>query len=557
MSQSGIFNVLDYGLTTTDETGVDNQMYLQQLVTNLLSTDPSFTGGYGGTILFPSVGPFRIAGTITVGGSTTSPPNTPISLIFQGSGHQDAESPNLIQMSSGVDLFVIDTNADNAGDDIGGTVFQDLTMIYNEPSPPAASGAAIHVVGAAQNVKLLRVVVIDFSQGVWFDNSLSCSMIDCEIYNAATYGTALTIGGADGLYSSIESYIAGCTFISFQNPQGIAVQVYGCEHLRMVNTRLEGYQQGIVITTASANGNIRKLYFGNVSCFPSSEESGTGAAVSITTSSTSNAAVCQIFFDSCEFGGYGSSYTGGGVYIAAPGNVNAPIDQIRFLDCHCCLWAGPGINIAGGENIEILGGYFSCNGRTAVGQLQSGILISGAAQAVRVTGAACNNSVYNPDASPPAYAPATQHVGIYIEGSGASNVLISHCGLAGNSANAIVIGAGGLSVSAVFIRGCNANGYGTSPNAAIDIIGEVANIQISDCAGYNDKGPSLSTSMPSGTFSNTTFGYYGPVAFYVKGAGDVTIDGVNTLLKDGGYTLSPGETAAIAGTATAFLAVGR
>lgn len=539
MSQSGIFNVLDYGLSTSDMTGVNNQSYLQQLVDDLLNSAGP-TSGYGGTILFPSVGPFRIAGTITIGGSMTSPPKTPISLIFTGSGHQDVESPNLVQMNGSADLFVVETNADSAGDDIGGTVFQDLTMIYNEPSPPAASGAAIHVTGGAQNVKLLRLVIIDFSLGVWFDNSLGCSMIDSEVYNAATYGTALTIGASGSLESGIETYVAGCTFISYENPNGIAVQIYGCEHLRMVNTRLEGYQQGIVITTTTGNGNVRKLYFGNVSCFPSSSESATGAAVSITTSSSTHAAVCQIFFDCCEFGGYGTTYTGGGVYIAAPGSANAPIDQIRFVDCHCCLWPGPGLNIAGGTNIEVIGGYFSCNGTNTSGSPQSGILIDGAASGVRITGAACNNSVYNPDASPPAEAPATQQYGIYISNSAAS-IRIAHCDLTGNQTNGAYV----TESTNVFVKHCDFTGL-TSP---IAVTTPVTNLQVIDCPGYNDQATTVRASAPANglEFNATTYGYYGKVAFYVWGgtAVRVTIDGNATALASGGFTLSPGESATL------------
>ena len=98
------------------------------------------------------------------------------------------------------------------------------------------------------------------------------------------------------------------------------------------------------------------------------------------------------------------------------------------------------------------------------------------------------------------------------------------------------------------------------PGDAIVVAAEVSNVQITDCAGYNDTGATLSTSTPSGTFSNTTFGYYGPIAFYASEAISpvtITIDGGLTGLTSGGFTLSPGESAAITGTPPKFLVVGK
>ncbi len=114
--------------------------------------------------------------------------------------------------------------------------------------------------------------------------------------------------------------------------------------------------------------------------------------------------------------------------------------------------------------------------------------------------------------------------------------------------------------ASTFIRGCDASSY-SSYGAAIHVLSGETTIEVTDCAGYNDRGSNAvlqnTIPPPANPISNISFGYYGPIAFYVKGAGNVTIDGNNTNLTDGGYTLAPGESASIAGTATHFLAVGK
>jgi hypothetical protein len=65
-------------------------------------------------------------------------------------------------------------------------------------------------------------------------------------------------------------------------------------------------------------------------------------------------------------------------------------------------------------------------------------------------------------------------------------------------------------------------------------------------------------SAPSGTFNGLTYGYYGPTAFYMVTTGPtVTVDGQNTHLSSGGFTLAPGEGAQVVGVVTHFLMVGK
>lgn len=96
----------------------------------------------------------------------------------------------------------------------------------------------------------------------------------------------------------------------------------------------------------------------------------------------------------------------------------------------------------------------------------------------------------------------------------------------------------------------------------VTVSGTVTNLEITDCAGYNDQKALLAntTTAPSGSFSGLTYSYYGPTAFYLAStmSTTVTIDSQSTHLTAGGFTLAPGESAQIAsGTIVHFLMVGK
>ena len=89
----------------------------------------------------------------------------------------------------------------------------------------------------------------------------------------------------------------------------------------------------------------------------------------------------------------------------------------------------------------------------------------------------------------------------------------------------MAINAAMTAVTDVFIRDCNATGY-SGYNTAIYVDGtssNVATIEVTNCAGYNDRGAKFAPGLPVGAFNNATFGYYGPIAFYVWGASGVTV----------------------------------
>jgi hypothetical protein len=527
--QQGVFNVTDptWNVLPSNSPSL-NTTKLQNLVTKLLSADGP-TGGNGGTIQFPSVGTYQFSGAaIVIGPDDQSMPVTqPYSIIFEGTGQGSLAAPILVKTDGG-DFFQVNNNA---GEDsnVGGVTFRDLHIMY---STVQTSGAAIHVLNG-QNVRVLRVILTDCPQAVYFEESLQCSMIDCtviypKIGTSSVTGTALTIGHPTNDNSAIETYVAGCVFRNVTNT-GVGIQINNAEHLRVTNSRVEGFQQGIRITPGGTFHNVRKVHFGNVGCFPTSSSLTIGAAVLI--QPTNGTWVAQVTFAECELDAPdgSTSYQGGGVVIdpvngASGGGV---IDQIRFVDCHVCKWPGPGLLILGGNsataaasNIEVVGGYYSLNGgNPATGVPSAGIAVIGGTagpSGLRITGAACNNTIYD------------------VTGSGGGGGFLT------------AVQDYGISIATaqnVFARACDLRGNLTKP---LTVSGTITNLQVSECAAYNDQATSLATSAPSGTFGGTTFGYYGPVAFYASGGTNVTvnIDGASTGLPSGGFTLAPGETAA-------------
>lgn len=566
---TGIFNALDNGLSP-DNTAGQNTSALVTLVNKLLSTSGP-TNGTGGTILFPMLGQSMSPGTYKFNDTITIGPN-PASIIFRGTSPGSGTNPAppvsatpvpVLQQTVGKELFLVDNNPGGIAD-ISGVLFEDLEIQFAQG---LSNGAAVRVTGASNCVRLHRVALIDCPVGCRFDNSLSCSIVDCQIYNASNAGTPLILGDSGSNNSAIETFVAGCTFLNgggaAQN-LGSAVQIYGCEHLRMINTRLEGYGQGIVIQALADLGNVRKLYFGNVSCFPfQNSASLTGAAVLIQVRGGNN--LSQVVFAECELSAPegGTQYMGAGIVLDPGTNVGDVLDQIRFVSCFACSWQGAGIDIIGGTNIEILGGYYSCNNQSQGASFSnSGIAITGPASGVRITGAACNNSVTIATNGHPQN--KYQKYGIYVS-NGATSVRINGCDLTGNLTNSLVVDGTQASPSGVLVGHCDFTGVPT----AVNVILPVGTLEILDCAGYNDQGTVLQTTIPPppsnpifnhSPWVNVPQGWFGPVVLYVTGATNISVGNasmqIDTHLSGGEFTLGPGEAASITG-AMHFLAIGK
>jgi hypothetical protein len=513
----GVFNVTDttYGIQVLPtQSAALNTTNLQKWVDLLLNATTGPTLGQGGTLQFPAYKePYQFAGLINVGPSAGS-------IIFMGTGQASLAAP-LLQQTVDSDLFFVANNpGPNAG--VCGTTFQDLSIQYTVGSTATPVNCAIRITdsglpnsGGSLNVRMFRVVFLDCPAAVTFQHCGECSMLQCTVESSGTntntqYG--IIVGDpTSSANKAIETYIADCYFQTVQTPGQTAVAVYNSEHLRMMNTRVEAFQYGLVFKPSLL---MVRSHFENVS-IREMAATATTLAGALVIQPQSGANVYETAFVNCEFGPAdvaGTKYTLGGVYIDARIGI---VDVLRFVSCTSIGWPGPGLQILGGTtdstpncaHVEILGGEYSSNGQ-GTGTQQFGIYIGASGEAadsisnVRIAAASCVGSVLGDSAS--------QQYGIYVT-DGASNVIIDHCDLTGNAAAAAFVGVGsGGAPTNVFIRNCNATGY--TPGTALKFTSP-GTVEVTDCAGYNDQNTELNGgTAPTGAVSasSCTTPYYGP-----------------------------------------------
>ncbi len=520
LSAIGIYNALDYGMMPGNHAH-DNKSALQDAVSAAIAAG-------GGTVLIP-YGQYNINGPILVN-ATDSPPGTSIAITIMGTSGNTA-----LDVQNPEDLFDVTTSLDGTD----AVVFQDLDIAYAVGNKKNLN-AAINVMQG--NVRLLRVAITDAQNAVVFGDTAQCAMLHCTINytsDGPDTGRAVTLGLPSGS-AARGAYIAFCTFITQPESgsppggptSGVGILITAAEDVRVVATRIEAFEQGVLIQPTSAGTSATKLYFRNVNAYTNSGNPLRGAAIAVEPLPLGT--VKDVEFVGCDFGPTAATPTdfpGAGIYIDQGSGF---VDQVRLVSCYSCAWNGPGLQIEGASNVEVLGGYYSCNGVDLVSPpstMAAGIVIAitgtGTVSGVRIVGAGCTNSVYSLGPNG-AWLASTQDYGIAI-GSNASDISVRDCDLTGNLLDAATVVGG-------------------------------AGVAVTDCAGYNDQAKVLPPPPLATTFRNTNLDYYGPVAFYLWGdTPSVTIDGHVTGLGAGGFTLAPGESALIATSApgTTLLAVGQ
>lgn len=581
-SEPGIFNVLDpwlsgtsHGMVAGSVTAAQAEVNAQILQAAITAAQASQSGcpsspGFAGTILFPghSVVPLPVGGggsdagdeyqiAVPAGQSLAAAIiiecNWP--LLFLGTGNVKL---TLVTNTLGQfgDMFWIQSNVSQDAD-LGGITFENLWLKFKQTSSTVY--AAVHVAAitsggshdGGQNIRLVRCIFDDCPVGVWFEQTQQGNVLECTaLYNGNT-GTCIKIGNGTSTGETAqgkEIYIAGCTFRC--NSTGTTgILILASEHIRVTNTRLEGFTQGIVITPGPHGKNALRCFFSDVTVYVGANAGGTvGTGLLIQPQSTAQQ-IAQMTFVGCLFEPGDSQATssgGAGIIVDPNGSV---IDTVRFVSCYSCRWPGPGIMIKGGNNIEITGGMYAGNNLGGSATQPYGVYI-GAAVGVRIANVSCigrynyvttGNNVNSP----------LQSYGIYID-LNAQEVIITGCDLRGNSTNGVFVNGGsGTSPTNVIITGCDLTGY-SGFSAAVNVNSNVTLLKVTNCAGYNDLAVTLSappTPPPASTttFHNYDFQYYGPVAFYIW-SGTVThvhIDGNDTTLSSGGFTLGPGERASL------------
>ncbi|MGP8102002.1 MAG: right-handed parallel beta-helix repeat-containing protein [Candidatus Cybelea sp.] len=608
-SQPGIFNALDdwgagFGMSPAND-GFQNAAALQAAINAAQINTPS-SNPNGAIVLIPSFavdnsgdniyGDYALAVSdpavpvITVpDGGNASP------LLIMGTG----PGTTLVMQSAGGTIFSIDSSL---------TAFQDLTIVDAAESE-TNSGKAFDFT-AGYGYKLFRVTIVDSPNAIAIDGALAVNVLECTISYDGNYGgidcTAIKTSGAE---TNVEQ--CSLTFGTSGGGTYTGINITGSSYARVTDTQVSGFGTGIMIGGGLAgtargailtgldvdavdacveiNGPAYDVCFGNCSFTPSNTPAGNFGIV-VGTSGGANADYDTIRFTACTVEGFathgvkilygqnlqinGGSYSGNGTAgIAIVGGAA----EVQITGANCIGTAGSttqqyGIYITAAEDIQIVGANCSGNGT-------AGIHIDGTTEPVedvRIVGATCENGVLGG---------ASQQYGVYVEN--ASGVLIDGCALTGNATYAaylssvenvtvsacdiyssssgakglFIAGSGDAPTSYVFVRGCNGAQY-MNYMTFLTVSGEVSNLEVTDCAGYNDLGHTIlanTISAPSGTFSGLSYTYFGPTAFYLTAAGaTVTIDGQNTHLSLGGFTLAPGESAQISGGIVShFLMVGK
>lgn len=510
--QPVLYHVVNYGMSPNSSAS-ENAAALQAAVTAALN-------GGGGVIFIPA-GTYPLSDVTNLDFSGL-PAGTDPGFIITGAG----ATTILRQTDVTKDVFSISGATSGKG-----VRFKDLRIAYDTTTTtPTTLAAAIRVASGCDNVSCERVYFKDCPQS-FYTESLHCGLFNCTIdYDNFGTGTGSTVIPTMVNLNGTENYIDSCN-ISQQsrgdptNPGpigciGILVANAGGAYY-ITNTHLAHFTQGIVVRQGP---NLARVFCSNVIC-----ESWTNALVVQPTGSSGK--IYQVYCDDCLFAladaSTDSSATG--VIIDTSGGANGNVSDIFLNNCMVVNWKGPGVQINAGQDIVITGGRYGSN---AAGTNYGGIAITGTAANVTINGA---------DLTPTVPGDSTQPYALSITAA----------------------------VAGLYVRGCNMTGYGT-PNVPLYLSSPGTQIEITDCAGYNDQGKIVSTTAPSpsgtqfnGTYSGFSTPYFGPVTFYVRsGTGTIThikLNGTDTGLTSGTFSVGPGAWKAeidYTGTGLNFLMIG-
>lgn len=514
---NAIYNGVDYGMTTSDMSGSTNTPALNAAIAALLAAG-------GGTLFIPA-GTYNINSAITIQPSSGSPP--PAGIIIAGVSGQ-----TMIVQNSASDIFdVTDINNDM------GVRFRDLFLSYAPFDPGMSTYCAVNV-QSSNAVTCERVYFSNCPRAFQTDlRGEFNGLFDCWIVYGLKDGdgdfvdnqTMISLGGAEDFVAQcvlhqtpvgemMDSGPTGCTgiviasntssrFISNTHVSDFAVGVQISGGSQIADTslnavRINAYQNAVIIQPASEGDTVYTVHFSN--CTFANTLYGNTLGISATS----------------------------GVLISTNGASNEDVSGIYFSNCTAYGWANAGIEIDSGENIVIVGGQYSSNGQNpSETYLGTGIAVAGmtgGADQVTISGVDCSgiNEFWQTNAMG---TPVTQPYGIAISGL-VSDVTVTGCHLPYNTTGGVLVALiDEAAPEHVYVRDCNARGY-SSYTDAMNIASGATDVQITNCAGYNDQGVILhSASVPPLTsFNNTTYSYRGPIAFYVWGTGAMSMQ-IGTL----------------------------
>jgi hypothetical protein len=525
------YYAVNYGLDPSDS-GVGNTSALNIAVSDIISA--------GGGILRLPAGKFQLSDAVTIdlSGATAG-------LIIAGFSART----RLVQNNNGASIFEISNN-----DGSSAIVIKDLTLQYN-PINPVGVVAAVNLL-QCQNVYCERVYFQDCPTSFQTDNRcVQCGLFECTIdYDLKTGGDAPTPVGDETMVilNGSMDFVTGCV-IRQQPFNGMPNGPTGCTGIALTgnnngrfitDTHLTDLSIGIALSDADLVG----VYCSDVLI--------NAYTTAVTIAATIDSGMINdIHFTGCTFAA--SHYTPGktsGVTISTGGGPSINVSGIYFSNCSVYGFGAAGIEIDSGQNVVISGGQYSSNGQLppdGEAYLAAGITVLGG-EDITITGVDCSgvNGAWSLAVSG---APA-QPYGIGVAGD-VSDVLIVGCNLTDNGTNGFYLfELAAATPGKVYVRDCDATGY-SAWNVAINIASTATLVQVTDCPGYNDSQTSaMHTTLPTGVFSASDYGYYGPASFYFIATGlsgsatAIAINGITTGLKTGAFFLAAGQNAEITTT---------
>lgn len=558
-SQPAIYNVLDaaYGMTpgpSGDPTA--NAHGLQAAI------DAAENNG-GGIIILPSwsgsssqlPGLYRIinpnpllTSAVTISGTN------PITFVGTGLG------AGFLKLDEG-DLFGAPTPG------VSQLAFQDLFIKYDQKDAPnPLSGAAFNL-DSCSYTRFLRVTFEDCQYPILLTDCLGTAILQCYAYytvgyDYATLGAApITVGTSGSGEGSNQTDVDSCIFTVTANEEvfGISpvtvvgVSVTKVDGLRVRNTQISGFAAGLQIIPSGTDSKCKHIVLEGLQVGSQAYGLLVQPVPGAGTPSVTDLDVTNCFFN---YDGTPGASVVAGILLDTQGGGNALIDGVTLQGCSVNKYQSHGLEVMGGQNLQVIGGNYSGNGAAA-----AGIAIMGGAVQVQVVGANATGSYQG--GSPQKYGiymvntaditiaatdlTGNTQCGIYIADD-SSDVTIVGCNVTGNAVNAIIVDGTTAAVTDVFIRGCNAKGYGGYATAiSIGPAADVTNVQVTDCVGYNDQSHLVEGVMPTSAtnFYGYMYGYYGPVEFYAapqQGViSTILIGGNFTGLTQGSFFLQPQE----------------
>jgi hypothetical protein len=506
--QPVMYHAVNYGLNENDPTGgVNNTAALQSAVS------AAALGG-GGRVFIPA-GIYQIDGTITVppttDGADASPP---VGIVIEGCGG----STELAQQANpAVPIFSMP-----GGNNGYGVRLKNFQMSFANPL------AGVFAVSSLADEVVCEQCIFLYCPAMSMGGGHN-GLLDCRVFYDVR-GTDDTENATMVSMSEANDFVTLCYIyqksVHKGGPAGcVAIQIGSASEPRVDNTNIVDFDTGLMIVgNGGSPGRLTHGFFSNLAC----ECNQYGAYIQ---PSGIGATIYELLFDGCIFERtqFATEYTvpPTGIYIDVyrSGAEVGPTDyvsDINFTNCISHDWAGPGMQINGGQDITVTGGRYGQNATDDSMTTSGAIAVTGPAVRVTVVGADCSGVIPPNPAQPPAENP--QPYSISVTGA----------------------------VTGVQVQACNLTNNGTG---ALYAPTDATDLRVIDCRGYNDQVKQLIATVPTtGTrFNGGTYGYFGPSTFYITGtagsitaikvsySGDLVTPAITTGLTSGPFRLDPGE----------------